>query len=59
MKDCIYLEDEATTVMGYKIYGTPWQPEYHDWAFNLPRDESLQNIWKAIPSDTEILVRIL
>jgi len=45
--------------MGYKIYGTPWQPEYHDWAFNLPRDESLQNIWKAIPSDTEILVRIL
>ena len=25
----------------YKIYGSPWQPEFCDWAFNLPRGEPL------------------
>ena len=32
-----YLEDEETTVEGLRIWGTPWQPWFYDWAFNLPR----------------------
>ena len=24
LTNCIYLEDEAVDVMGFKIYGSPW-----------------------------------
>ncbi len=28
-----------------RIYGSPWQPEFYDWAFNLPRNgEELKSI---------------
>jgi Icc-related predicted phosphoesterase len=39
------------------IYGSPWQPEFHNWAFNLPRNsEELKAKWDTIPTDTDILV---
>ena len=40
-----------------KIYGSPWQPEFYSWAFNLPRQgEDLRDKWFWIPNDTDILV---
>lgn len=40
-----------------RIYGSPWQPYFHNWAFNLPRNgEELQAKWEAIPTNTDILV---
>ena len=40
-----------------KIYGTPWQPEFYNWAFNLPRKGAeLAYVWNNIPVDTEILI---
>ena len=40
-----------------KIYGSPWQPEFFDWAFNLPRGgEELRERWRLIPNDTDILI---
>lgn len=36
LRHCVYLEDEPVVVEGYRIYGSPWQPEFCDWAFNLP-----------------------
>lgn len=51
-----YLQDETIEIGGFKIYGSPWQPEFHSWAFNLPRGESLQQKWAQIPTDTDILV---
>ena len=40
-----------------KIYGSPWQPEFFNWAFNLPRNgEELKAKWDTIPTDTDILV---
>ncbi|KAF9939234.1 metallophosphoesterase domain-containing protein 1 [Modicella reniformis] len=41
--------------MGYKIWASPWQPEFFDWAFNEERGK-LKEIWKHIPIDTDILV---
>lgn len=53
----VYLEDEWIVIDGVKIYGTPWQPEFYNWAFNLPRGGAkLQEKWEAIPEDTDILV---
>jgi len=52
----IYLQDSSIEVKGLKIYGSPWQPEFCDWAFNLPRGEKLKAVWDLIPDDTDILV---
>jgi len=56
-----YLQDQCITVgddeQMVKIYGSPWQPEFYDWAFNLPRQgEDLREKWFWIPKDTDILV---
>lgn len=51
-----YLQDEAIEIEGFKIYGSPWQPEFHSWAFNLPRGNALKEKWDKIPADTDILI---
>ncbi len=53
----IYLQDQAITVDGIKIYGSPWQPEFYSWAFNLPKNGiEISGKWEAIPDDTDILI---
>ena len=37
MAGVTYVLDEATEAAGLRIWGSPWQPWFHDWAFNLPR----------------------
>ncbi|XP_012279362.1 metallophosphoesterase domain-containing protein 1 isoform X2 [Orussus abietinus] len=56
LTNCIYLEDSEIILHGIKIYGTPWQPEFCKWAFNVPRGEPCLSKWDMIPSDTDILV---
>ena len=52
-----YLQDDFVEVDGVKIYGSPWQPWFFDYAFNLPRDgEEIYEKWQKIPEDTDILV---
>lgn len=52
----IYLEDSSVTIKGIKIYGSPWQPEFNNWAFNLPRGNLIKAKWDMIPNDTDILI---
>lgn len=52
----VYLEDSEIVIDGIKFYGSPWQPEFHRWAFNVPRGERLKNIWSNIPDDTDVLI---
>jgi Icc-related predicted phosphoesterase len=52
----IYLQDESVTIEGLRIYGSPWQPWFWDWAFNWPRGKSMKPIWDKIPEGTDILV---
>jgi predicted phosphohydrolase len=58
-----YLEDSGFEIISsefsrpIKIYGSPWQPEFFDWAFNLPRmGDVLKSKWDDIPNDTNILI---
>jgi predicted phosphohydrolase len=51
-----YLEDSAATVEGLRVWGSPWQPEFGDWAFNLPRGHPLAQKWALIPAGVDILV---
>ena len=53
---CHYLEDSGVTIDGVRFWGSPWQPWFLSWAFNLPRGEALQKHWDLIPADTDVLV---
>ena len=59
----IYLQDEGYSIYdidndsSVKLYGSPWQPEFFNWAFNLPRNgEVMKAKWDDIPDDTDILI---
>lgn len=54
--NAIYLMDSSVETEGIKFYGSPWQPWFHDWAFNLQRGEELRRVWAKIPSDTDVLI---
>lgn len=56
LTNCIYLEDSGIDVCGIKIYGSPWQPEFCGWGFNLERGDPLLEKWNLIPDDTDILI---
>ena len=51
-----YLEDSSITIDGIKFYGSPWQPEFFNWAFNLRRGRELEEKWNMIPYDTDVLI---
>jgi predicted phosphohydrolase len=51
-----YLEDSEVEIDGLKFWGSPWQPEFFDWAFNLPRGPALAARWAEIPVDTDVLI---
>jgi len=51
-----YLEASGITLCGLNIWGDPHQPEFCDWAFNLPRGKRLQEQWAKIPENTDVLL---
>jgi hypothetical protein len=51
-----YLEDSEVTLDGVRFYGSPWQPEFMGWAFNLPRGRDLALMWAKIPHGIDVLV---
>jgi calcineurin-like phosphoesterase family protein len=61
-KNITYLQDDLYCIGDdyasmIKIWGAPWQPEFHNWAFNLPRNSP--EMWEKmllIPENTDILM---
>jgi predicted phosphohydrolase len=51
-----YLQDEGVEIGGLFLWGSPWQPRFFDWAFNLDRGEPLRRVWAKIPPKTDILL---
>jgi Icc-related predicted phosphoesterase len=52
----IYLNDSGCEVEGIKIWGSPVQPWFYDWAFNRKRGADIKKHWDLIPDNTEILI---
>jgi Icc-related predicted phosphoesterase len=54
---CTFLADEAVTVSGVTIYGTPWSTgiSYQGWAFQED-DDLLDGLAGRLPADVEILL---
>jgi Icc-related predicted phosphoesterase len=61
-KNIEYLQDDLLLIGDdyedmIKVWGTPHQPEFCNWAFNLPRSGAeLEHVWSLIPKDIDILV---
>lgn len=43
-----YLQDGQIEIEGVTFYGSPWQPRFGDWAFNLDRGEQIKRKWNLI-----------
>jgi Icc-related predicted phosphoesterase len=65
LQHCQYLEDSGTNLRQSSfrhltseslVYGSPWTPNFFQWAFNLERGEALQQVWSKIPNNTDILI---
>ena len=50
-----YLNDSGVEIDGIKIWGSPVQPWFHNWAFNKKGDDIVKH-WDMIPLDTHILL---
>lgn len=58
-----YLENSGITLNNPKtdepveFWGSPWQPEFGNWAFNYKREgEFCKKLWDSVPSTTDILI---
>lgn len=51
-----YLCDQAITIDGWKFYGSPWTPQFCNWAYMLPRGQALAQKWAHIHDDTDVLI---
>ena len=50
------LNQSGTSIgNGLLVYGEQRQPEFNNWAFNVPRDK-MKYVWERAPQDTDILV---
>jgi len=56
LTNCIYLEDQEVTIDGIRFYGSPWQPWFYDWAFNLERGSEIRAKWDLIPDGIDVLI---
>ena len=54
--DIVYLENESYEIEGIKIFGSPYTPQFGQWAFMRARNK-LEKIWRrAIPEDADIVI---
>src|ERR1051325_2598256 len=57
LQNITYLEDSGVEIGGVSFYGSPHQPWFYSWAFNLPRQgEGLRHYWSLIPDATHVLI---
>lgn len=56
LRHATYLEDDAISIEGVRFYGSPWQPWFYNWAFNLRRGAEIRAKWDEIPDDTDVLI---
>lgn len=56
LTNCTYLKDSETTIHGIRIYGSPWQPKFGGWGFNLIRGKACLEKWNLIPAGIDVLI---
>ncbi len=54
--DVTVLIDQEITIQSTRIFGSPWQPTFCNWAFNVDRGKAIAKKWGQIPEQVDILV---
>jgi predicted phosphohydrolase len=54
--NAIYLEDTGVILDGVSFYGSPVQPEFCGWAFNVRRGAAIKKYWDQIPNNVQVLI---
>ena len=49
------LNHESIEIEGIRIFGSPYTPEFFDWAFMYKREDG-EKVWGDIPSGTQVLL---
>lgn len=52
--DFVIIGEDSESII--KIYGSPWQPRFYNWAFNADRGVHIRQYWNKIPNDVDILI---
>ncbi len=56
LRHAVYLQDSGVEIEGLRFWGSPWQPWFFDWAFNLERGAEIRAKWELIPGDIDVLI---
>lgn len=51
-----YLENSRIVIDGVEFWGSPVQPWFYDWAFNVQRGDAIKKYWDMIPLSTDVLI---
>ncbi len=51
-----YLEDSTVSIDRLTIYGSPYTPEFFNWAFMKKRGPQIRQVWDLIPGSVDILI---
>jgi Icc-related predicted phosphoesterase len=55
LNNATYLCDTQVTIAGIRFYGSPWQPRFMNWAFNLD-PPALRQVWANVPEGVDVLI---
>lgn len=56
LTEAIYLEDSGIEIEGVYFHGSPWQPWFMDYAFNIRSETERAEKWAMIPDHTDVLI---
>lgn len=51
-----YLLDSSINIAGKTFWGSPYTPEFNNWAFNVPRGAPIREHWRRIPDKVDVLI---
>lgn len=51
-----YLEDDGITIDSVSFWGSPYTPEFLNWAFMYARGLEARQHWNQIPSNLDVLI---
>lgn len=51
----VYLQESSYNAGGLNVYGVPHTPWFHDWAFNVNKEQA-KEIWSKLPETTDVLL---
>jgi len=52
-----YLENEGIRLLDVMFWGSPWTPEFGNWAFGYNREhDKATRLWNLIPRNTDVVI---